>query len=119
VCRDYEPLSQNAEMAGEVTRLRFEKIYPAAPWKNAGRCGRAFTTVSKQRAFNLVIVHKRSTVSDTLESSTARAILKKEKVRLISVTEPMVGPNTPENFLMEHLIVGMADFTAATCPAKS
>jgi site-specific DNA recombinase len=47
---------------------------------------------------------------DTLESSTARAILKREQVRLISVTEPMVGSDTPENFLMEHLIVGMAEF---------
>ena len=68
-------------------------------------------TVSKQRAFDLIIVHKIDRLfRDTLESATARAILKKEKVRLISVTEPMVGSDTPENFLMEHLIVGMNEF---------
>jgi site-specific DNA recombinase len=67
--------------------------------------------VSKQRSFDLIIVHKLDRLfRDTLESSTARAILKKEKVRLFSVTEPMVGSDTPENFLMEHLIVGMAEF---------
>jgi site-specific DNA recombinase len=68
-------------------------------------------TVSKQRAFQIIIVHKLDRLfRDTLESSTARAVLKREKVRLISVTEPMVGSDTPENFLMEHLIVGMAEF---------
>jgi site-specific DNA recombinase len=68
-------------------------------------------TVSKQREFDLIIVHKLDRLfRDTLESATARAILKKEKVRLISVTEPMVGSDTPENFLMEHLIVGMNEF---------
>ncbi len=54
-------------------------------------------TVSKQRAFDLIVVHKLDRLfRDTLESSTARAILKKERVRLISVTEPMVGSDTPE-----------------------
>src|SRR5215510_7790063 len=68
-------------------------------------------TVSKQRTFDLIIVHKLDRLfRDTLESATARAILKKEKVRLISVTEPIVGSDNPENFLMEHLIVGMAEF---------
>ena len=68
-------------------------------------------TVSKQRPFDLIIVHKLDRLfRDTHESSTARAILKREKVRLTSVTEPMVGSDTPENFLMEHLIVGMAEF---------
>ncbi len=68
-------------------------------------------TVSKERAFNLIIVHKLDRLfRDTLESSTARAILKRERVRLISVTEPMVGSDTPEDFFMEHLIVGMAEF---------
>ena len=67
--------------------------------------------VSKQRAFDTIIVHKLDRLfRDTLESSTTRAILKREKVRLISVTEPMVGSDTPENFLMEHLIVGMNEF---------
>src|SRR6266550_6761291 len=68
-------------------------------------------TVSKQRAFHLIIVHKLDRLfRDTLESSTARAILKREQVRLISVTEPMVGSDTPEDFFMEHLLVGMAEF---------
>src|SRR5262249_45123287 len=68
-------------------------------------------TVSKQRPFDLIIVHKLDRLfRDTLESSTARAILKREKVRLISVTEPMVGSDTPEDFFMEHLLVGMAEF---------
>jgi site-specific DNA recombinase len=67
--------------------------------------------VSKQRAFQLVIVHKLDRLfRNTLESSTTRAILKREKVRLISVTEPMVGSDAPEDFFMEHLLVGMAEF---------
>ena len=67
--------------------------------------------VNKQRSFNLIIVHKLDRLfRDTLESSTTRAILKKEQVRLISVTEPMVGSDTPEDFFMEHLLVGMAEF---------
>ena len=58
-------------------------------------------TVNKQRAVQIIIVHKLDRLfRDTVESSTARAILKREKVRLISVTEPMVGSDTPENFLM-------------------
>src|SRR5262245_4290486 len=68
-------------------------------------------TGSKQRPADLIIVRELDRLfRDTLESATARAILKKEKVRLISITEPMVGSDTPENFLMEHLIVGMAEF---------
>jgi site-specific DNA recombinase len=68
-------------------------------------------TVSKQRCFQVIIVHKLDRLfRDTLESSTARAILKRERVRLISVTEPMVGSNTPEDFFMEHLLFGMAEF---------
>jgi site-specific DNA recombinase len=68
-------------------------------------------TVSKQRCFQVIIVHKLDRlIRDTLESSTARAILKRERVRLISVTEPMVGSNTPEDFFMEHLLFGMAEF---------
>ena len=68
-------------------------------------------TVSKQRSFSLIIVHKLDRLfRDTLESSTTRAVLKRQQVRLVSVTEPMVGSDTPENFLMEHLIVGMAEF---------
>ena len=68
-------------------------------------------TISKQRSFDLIVVHKLDRLfRDTLESSTTRAVLKRQKVRLVSVTEPMVGSDTPENFLMEHLIVGMAEF---------
>src|SRR5262245_40938769 len=68
-------------------------------------------TVSKQRSFQVIIVHKLDRLfRDSLESSTARAILKRERVRLVSVTEPMVGSNTPEDFFMEHLLVGMAEF---------
>src|SRR4030095_9963525 len=68
-------------------------------------------TLNKQRAFNLIIVHKLDRLfRDTLESSTARGIFKREQGRLVSVTEPMVGSNTPEDFLMEHLIVGMNEF---------
>ena len=68
-------------------------------------------TVSKQRCFQVMIVHKLDRLfRDTLESSTARVILKRERVRLISVTEPMVSSDTPEDFLMEHLIVGMNEF---------
>src|SRR5215831_21396785 len=45
-------------------------------------------SVSKQRGFDLIIVHKLDRLfRNTVESSTARAILKREKVRLISVTE--------------------------------
>src|SRR5690242_7811935 len=68
-------------------------------------------SVSKQRGFDLIIVHKLDRLfRNTVESSTARAILKREKVRLISVTEPMVGSDAPEDFFMEHLLVGMAEF---------
>ena len=68
-------------------------------------------SVSKQRGFNLIIAQKLDRLfRNTLESSTARAILKREKVRLVSVTEPMVGSDAPEDFFMEHLLVGMAEF---------
>jgi DNA invertase Pin-like site-specific DNA recombinase len=77
-------------------------------------------TVSKQRAFHLIIVDKLDRLfRDTLESSTARAILKREKVRLISVTEPMVGSDTPEDFFMEYLLVGMAEFSSRNLSVKS
>ena len=68
-------------------------------------------SVSKQRGFDLIVVHKLDRLfRNTVESSTARAILKREKVRLVSVTEPMVGSDAPEDFFMEHLLVGMAEF---------
>jgi len=47
---------------------------------------------------------------DSLESFTAKAILKRHKVRLISVQEPVVGSDAPEDAFMEHILVGMAEF---------
>ena len=68
-------------------------------------------SANKARSFDLIIVHKLDRLfRNTLESSTARAILKREKVRLISVTEPMVGSDAPEDFFVDHLLVGMAEF---------
>src|SRR5262245_42269645 len=66
---------------------------------------------STEHPFALIIVHKLdSPFRDSLESSTTRAILKREHVRLVSVTEPMVGSDSPEDFFMEHILVGMAEF---------
>jgi len=66
---------------------------------------------SKEHSFGVIIVHKLDRLfRDSLESSTTRAILKREHVRLVSVTEPMVGSDTPEDFFMEHILVGMAEF---------
>src|SRR5918994_7082584 len=66
---------------------------------------------SKEHPFDIIIVHKLDRLfRDSLESSTTRAILKREHVRLVSVTEPMVGSDTPEDFFMEHILVGMAEF---------
>ena len=39
-----------------------------------------------------------------------RSCSKKHKVRLISVQEPVVGSNAPEDAFMEHILVGMAEF---------
>jgi DNA invertase Pin-like site-specific DNA recombinase len=65
----------------------------------------------KQHPFDLIIVHKLDRLfRDSLESSTTRAILKQKHVRLVSVTEPMVGSDSPEDFFMEHILVGMAEF---------
>jgi site-specific DNA recombinase len=66
---------------------------------------------SKEHPFDLIIAHKLDRLfRDSLESSTTRAILNREHVRLVSVTEPMVGSDTPEDFFMEHILVGMAEF---------
>jgi site-specific DNA recombinase len=66
---------------------------------------------SKEHPFDLIIVHKLDRLfRDSLESSTTRAILKQKHVRLVSITEPMVGANSPEDFFMEHILVGMAEF---------
>ena len=44
------------------------------------------------------------------ESVTARAILKRQKITLASVQEPMVGKDSPEDAFVEHILVGMAEF---------
>src|SRR5690348_14851790 len=66
---------------------------------------------SKGRPFDAIIVHKLDRFSrDSLESFTSKAILKRHKVRLISVQEPVVGSDAPEDAFMEHILVGMAEF---------
>ena len=66
---------------------------------------------SKTHPFDVIIVHKLDRFSrDSLESFTSKAILKKHRVRLISVQEPVVGSNAPEDAFMEHILVGMAEF---------
>jgi site-specific DNA recombinase len=66
---------------------------------------------SKSQPFNTIIVHKLDRFSrDSLESFTSKAILKRHKVRLISVQEPVVGSDAPEDAFMEHILVGMAEF---------
>jgi len=66
---------------------------------------------SKGRPFDAIVVHKLDRFSrDSLESFTSKAILKRHKVRLISVQEPVVGSDAPEDAFMEHILVGMAEF---------
>jgi site-specific DNA recombinase len=66
---------------------------------------------SKSHPFDTIIVHKLDRFSrDSLESFTSKAILKRHKVRLISVQEPVVGSDAPEDAFMEHILVGMAEF---------
>jgi len=49
-------------------------------------------SASKSHLFDIIIVHKLDRFSrDSLESFTSKAILKRHKVRLISVQEPVVG----------------------------
>jgi site-specific DNA recombinase len=75
---------------------------------------------SKSHPFDIIVVHKLDRFSrDSLESFTSKAILKRHKVRLISVQEPVVGSEAPEDAFMEHILVGMAEFIPATCPARS
>ena len=51
----------------------------------------------------MVIVHKLDRFSrDSLESLTARTLFKRHKIRLVSVLEPMVGSDSPEDALVEH-----------------
>ena len=66
---------------------------------------------SKDHPFEVVIVHKLDRFSrDGLESLTARALFKRHKIRLVSVLEPMVGSDSPEDALVEHILVGMNQF---------
>jgi site-specific DNA recombinase len=66
---------------------------------------------SKSHPFDAIIVHKLDRFSrNSLESFTSKAILKRQKVRLISVQEPVVGSDAPEDAFMEHILVAMAEF---------
>jgi site-specific DNA recombinase len=66
---------------------------------------------SKEHPYDVVIVHKLDRFSrDSLESLTARTLFKRHKIRLISVLEPMVGSDSPEDALVEHILVGMNAF---------
>ena len=57
-------------------------------------------TVSKERAFQIIVVHKLDRLfRDSAESATTKAILKRERVRLISVPEPVVGSDSPKTSL--------------------
>ena len=67
--------------------------------------------ISKSHPFALIIVHKLDRFSrDSAESFTSRALFKRHKVRLVSVQEPAVGSDAPEDAFMEHILVGMAEF---------
>jgi site-specific DNA recombinase len=66
---------------------------------------------SKGHPFDAIIVHKLDRFSrDSLESFTSKATLKRQKVRLISIQEPVVDSNAPEDAFMEHILAGMAEF---------
>jgi site-specific DNA recombinase len=66
---------------------------------------------SKEHPYDVVIVHKLDRFSrDSLESLTARTLFKRHKIRLVSVLEPMVGSDSPEDALVEHILVGMNAF---------
>ena len=68
-------------------------------------------SASKSHLFDIIIVHKFDRFSrDSLESFMSKATLKRHKVRLISVQEPVVGSDAPEDAFMEHILVGMAEF---------
>src|SRR5215467_750907 len=66
---------------------------------------------SKKHPFDIVIVHKLDRFSrNSLESLTARALFKRHGIRLVSVLEPMVGSDAPEDTLVEHILMGMNQF---------
>jgi len=66
---------------------------------------------SKKRPFDIILVHKLDRFSrDSLESLTARALFKRHEIRLLSILEPMVGSDSPEDTLVEHILMGMNQF---------
>jgi site-specific DNA recombinase len=66
---------------------------------------------SKEHPFDIILVHKLDRFSrDSLESLTARALFKRHEIRLLSVLEPMVGSDSPEDTLVEHILMGMNQF---------
>ena len=66
---------------------------------------------SKQHPFEIILVHKLDRFSrDSLESLTTRALFKRHGIRLLSVLEPMVGSDSPEDALVEHILMGMNQF---------
>ena len=76
--------------------------------------------ISKSHPFELIIVHKLDRFSrDSAESFTSRALFKHHKVRLVSVQEPAVGSDAPEDAFMEHILVGMAEFYSAISRERS
>ena len=57
----------------------------------------------KEHRYDVVIVHKLDRFSrDSLESLTARTLFKRHTIRLVSVLEPMVGSDSPEDALVEQ-----------------
>src|SRR5215813_5733058 len=66
---------------------------------------------SKEHPYDAVIVHKLDRFSrDSLESLTVRTLFKRHIIRLVSVLEPVVGSDSPEDALVEHILVGMNAF---------
>jgi site-specific DNA recombinase len=66
---------------------------------------------SKEHPYDVVIVHKLDRFSrDSLESLTVRTLFKRHNIRLVSVLEPVVGSDSPEDALVEHILVGMNAF---------
>jgi site-specific DNA recombinase len=66
---------------------------------------------AKEHPYDVVIVHKLDRFSrDSLESLTVRTLFKRHHIRLVSVLEPVVGSDSPEDALVEHILVGMNTF---------
>jgi len=65
----------------------------------------------RDRGFDYIIVHKFDRFSrDAYHSITSKALLTKHRVKLISVLEPSIGSDEPEDKLMELLTIGMAEY---------